>query len=132
MLGVLAQRLCKRICKDCKQDYHPPQEEYDELVASYGEENWKKRGIAYDKNFKLSRGKGCDACNASGFKGRLAIQELLLGTDRMKRMIQAKAKTEEMFKLALEEGMTTLVQDGIEKVLQGVTTFKQVKAVAIK
>ena len=132
MLGVLAQRLCKGICKDCRQEYHPPQEEYIELVASYGEENWKKLGIAYEKNFKLYRGKGCDACNASGFRGRLAIHELLLGTDRMKRMIQAKAKTEEMQKLAFEEGMTTLVQDGIEKVVQGATTFKQVKAVAIK
>ncbi|MGH7205857.1 MAG: GspE/PulE family protein [Nitrospiraceae bacterium] len=132
MLGVLAQRLCKRICKDCKQEYHPPQEEYDELVAGYGEEHWKKLGIAYDQNFKLHRGKGCDACNGTGFRGRLAIHELLLGTDRMKRMIQAKAKTEEMLKLALEEGMTTLVQDGFQKVLQGLTTFKQVKAVAIK
>ena len=132
MLGVLAQRLCKRICKDCKQEYHPPQEEYDELVAGYGAEHWKKLGIAYDRNFKLSRGKGCDACTGTGFRGRLAIHELLLGTDRMKRLIQAKAKTEEMLKLAIEEGMTTLVQDGFEKVLQGLTSFKQVKAVAIK
>ena len=132
MLGVLAQRLCKRICRDCKQEYNPPQEEYTELVAGYGEEHWKKRGIAYDKSFKLYRGKGCDACNRSGFRGRLALHELLLGTDRMKRMIQAKAKTEEMLHLALEEGMSTLVQDGIEKVLQGHTTYKQVKAVAIK
>src|SRR5439155_399207 len=132
MLGVLAQRLCKRICKDCKQEYHPPQEEYDELVAGYGGEHWKKLGISYDKTFKLYRGKGCDACTGTGFRGRLAIHELLLGTDRMKRLIQAKAKTEEMLKLAIEEGMTTLVQDGFEKVLQGLTTFKQVKAVAIK
>ncbi|HET8580334.1 MAG TPA: GspE/PulE family protein, partial [Nitrospiraceae bacterium] len=132
MLGVLAQRLCKRICKDCRQEYNPPQEEYDELIAGYGEEHWKKRGIVYDKSFKLYRGKGCDTCNRSGFRGRLALHELLLGTDRMKRMIQAKAKTEEMLNLALEEGMTTLVQDGIEKVLQGHTSYKQVKAVAIK
>ena len=132
MLGVLAQRLCKRICKDCKQEYHPPQEEYDELVAGYGGEHWKKLGISYDKTFKLYRGKGCDTCTGTGFRGRLAIHELLLGTDRMKRLIQAKAKTEEMLKLAIEEGMTTLVQDGFEKVLQGLTTFKQVKAVAIK
>ncbi len=60
------------------------------------------------------------------------MHELLLGTDRMKRLIQAKAKTEEMIKLAIEDGMTTLVQDGIQKVLQGHTTYKEVKAVAIK
>lgn len=132
MLGILAQRLCKRICKDCKEEYRPSKEEYDELVAGFGEEYWPKLGVAYDGNFKLYRGRGCDACNRTGFKGRLAIHELLLGTDRMKRLIQSKAKTEEMLKVALEEGMTTLVQDGISKVLQGLTTYKQVKAVAIK
>jgi|GEM_PF-2154804 len=71
-------------------------------------------------------------CGKSGFKGRVALHELLLGTDRMKRMIQAKAKTEEMLKAAMEDGMTTLVQDGIMKAIQGHTTYKEVKAVAIK
>ncbi|HJU05632.1 MAG TPA: GspE/PulE family protein [Nitrospiraceae bacterium] len=132
MLGVLAQRLCKRICKDCKEDYHPTQAEYDELVQGYGTAYWEKLGVTYHSGFKLSRGKGCEACNKTGFRGRIGLHELLLGTDRMKRLIQSKAKTEEMLKIALEEDMTTLVQDGILKVLQGLTTFKQVKAVAIK
>lgn len=133
MLGVLAQRLTRRICKECRNEYRPSREEYDELRHAYGEELWAKQvGAAYDENFKLYVGKGCEACNQSGFKGRIALHELLLGTDRMKRMIQAKAKTEEMLKVAIEEGMTTLVQDGIQKVLQGLTTFKEVRAVAIK
>ncbi|MBI4400752.1 MAG: type II/IV secretion system protein, partial [Nitrospirae bacterium] len=132
MLGVLAQRLTRRICKDCKEEYHPPKEEYDELAHGYGQEWWDKFGIKYDSNFKLYRGKGCEACNKTGLKGRVGLHELLLGTDRMKRLIQAKAKTEDMLKLAMEEGMTTLVQDGIQKVLQGHTTYKEVKAVAIK
>ncbi|WP_447972876.1 GspE/PulE family protein [Nitrospira sp. Kam-Ns4a] len=133
MLGVLAQRLTRRICKECKEDYHPAQEEYEELVHGYGPDLWAKQiGIGYDQNFKLYRGKGCEACNKSGFKGRLALHELLVGTDRMKRLIQAKAKTEDMLQVAIEEGMTTLVQDGIQKVLQGHTTYKEVKAVAIK
>lgn len=132
MLGVLAQRLCKRICKDCKEEYHPPKEEYDELVHGYGPEHWEKLGIKYDNQFKLYRGKGCEVCNKTGLKGRMGLHELLIGTDTMKRMIQSKAKTEEMLKQALQEGMTTLVQDGVEKALQGHTTFKQVKAVAIK
>ncbi|TKB71135.1 MAG: hypothetical protein E8D45_12140 [Nitrospira sp.] len=55
-----------------------------------------------------------------------------VGSDRIKRPIQAKAPTEDLAKISMEEGMTTLVQDGVEKVLQGHTTFKQVKAVAIK
>lgn len=132
MLGVLAQRLARRICKDCKEPYPASQEEYDELRMGYGPDYWDKLGVKYDANFRLYRGKGCDACNRTGLKGRVALHELLLGTDRMKRLIQAKAKTEEMLTLALSEGMTTLVQDGIEKVLKGQTTYKEVKAVAIK
>lgn len=132
MLGVLAQRLARRICKDCKEAYQPSQEEFEELRQGYGAEFWDKRGIVYDNSFRLYRGKGCDVCNRSGLKGRVALHELLLGTDDMKRLIQNKAKTEEMLRLGMAEGMTTLVQDGIEKVLQGHTTYKEVKAVAIK
>jgi len=132
MLGVLAQRLSRRICKKCKEEYRATKEEYEDLVYSYGAEHWQKMGIKHDNNFKLHRGKGCDVCAKTGFKGRIALHELLLGTDRMKRLIQSKTKTEDMLKVAIEEGMTTLVQDGIAKVLQGHTTYKEVKAVAIK
>lgn len=132
MLGVLAQRLARRICKDCKEQYIGTKEEYEELRSGYGPEYWDKLGIKQDTTFRLSRGKGCETCNRSGFKGRVALHELLLGTDQIKRMVQMKARTEDMLKTALEEGMTTLVQDGIQKVLQGHTTYKEVKAVAIK
>jgi type II secretory ATPase GspE/PulE/Tfp pilus assembly ATPase PilB-like protein len=132
MLGVLAQRLARRICKDCKEQYIGTKEEYEELRLGYGSEYWDKLDIKQDNTFRLSRGKGCETCNRSGFKGRVALHELLLGTDQLKRMVQQKARTEDMLKTALEEGMTTLVQDGIHKVLQGHTTYKEVKAVAIK
>lgn len=132
MLGVLAQRLARRICKDCKEQYVGTPEEYAELRTGYGEEYWDKLDIKQDNTFRLSRGKGCETCNRTGFKGRVALHELLLGSDQMKRMVQQKARTEDMLKTALSEGMTTLVQDGIQKVLQGLTTYKEVKAVAIK
>jgi type II secretory ATPase GspE/PulE/Tfp pilus assembly ATPase PilB-like protein len=132
MLGVLAQRLARRICKDCKEQYVGSKEEYEELRQGYGAEYWDKLGIKQDNTFRLFRGKGCETCNRSGFKGRVALHELLEGTDRMKKLVQSKARTEEMMKVALEEGMTTLVQDGIQKVLLGHTTYKEVKAVAIK
>ncbi|MDX2252799.1 MAG: GspE/PulE family protein [Nitrospira sp.] len=132
MLGVLAQRLARRICKDCKEQYAGTKEEYEELRLGYGPDRWDKLGIKPDNTFRLFRGKGCDVCNRTGFKGRVALHELLLGSDQIKRMVQQKARTEDMLKVALDEGMTTLVQDGIEKVLQGLTTFKEVKAVAIK
>lgn len=132
MLGVLAQRLTRRICKDCKEQYVGTQEEYEEIRQGYGPEHWDKLGIPQDKTFLLARGKGCEACNRSGFKGRVALHELLLGSDGIRRLIQTKARTEEMVKAAIEDGMTTLLQDGVQKTLLGYTTLKEVKAVAIK
>jgi len=132
MLGVLAQRLARRVCKDCKEQYAGTKEEYEEIRLGYGPEQWDKLGIPQDNTFRLARGKGCENCNRSGFKGRVALHELLLGTEHIKRLIQTKAKTEEMVKAAIGEGMTTLMQDGIQKCLLGHTTFKEVKAVAIK
>ncbi len=132
MLGVMAQRLARRICKDCKEQYVGSPEEYEALRQGYGPEYWDKLDIKQDNTFRLARGKGCEVCNRTGLKGRVALHELLIGTEDMKRMVQQKARTEDMLKAALTEGMTTLVQDGIQKVLQGHTTFKEVKAVAIK
>ena len=132
MLGVLAQRLARRICKDCKEHYVGNKEEYEEFRIGYGQEHWDKLGIPQDETFKLFRGKGCENCNRTGFKGRVALHELLLGTEKLKRLIQARAKTEDMLIAAIEQGMTTLMQDGVQKCLQGHTTFKEVKAVAIK
>ncbi|HMI38610.1 MAG TPA: ATPase, T2SS/T4P/T4SS family, partial [Nitrospiraceae bacterium] len=103
MLGVLAQRLTRRICKDCKEQYVGTPEEYEEIRQGYGPEHWDKLGIPQDNTFRLSRGKGCEICNRTGFKGRVALHELLLGSDNLKRMIQMKARTEEMLNAAIEE-----------------------------
>ncbi len=131
LLGVLAQRLVKRICKECKEPYHPPEDEYYELARAYGEEEFKK--IAkYDDAFVLYRGKGCANCNNTGYRGRAGIHELLIAADEIKKLIQMKARVAELFARAKEDGMTTLVQDGILKSLEGTTDYKQVKAVAIK
>ena len=132
MLGVLAQRLTRRICKDCTEQYVGTPVEYEEIRQGYGPEYWDKLGIPQDNTFRLARGKGCETCKHTGFKGRVALHELLLGSDKLKRMVQTKARTEEMLKAAIEEGMTTLMQDGVQKALLGHTTFKEVKAVAIK
>jgi type II secretory ATPase GspE/PulE/Tfp pilus assembly ATPase PilB-like protein len=132
MLGVLAKRLCKRICPDCKEAYHPTLQEYEDLVRAYGATDWEQCGIQCSKEFQLYRGRGCGACNQTGFKGRVALHELLLGSEDMKNLIQSRGRTAEMLSLARKEGMATLVQDGIDKVLQGATTFKQVRAVAMK
>ena len=132
ILGVLAQRLCKRICLHCKEGYHPTQQEYDELVQAYGANDRGRLGIDNSSDFILYRGRGCAACNRSGFKGRVALHELLVGSDEIKRLIQAKARTTEIARQAMREGMATLRQHGIQKVLQGVTTYRQVRSVAMK
>jgi type II secretory ATPase GspE/PulE/Tfp pilus assembly ATPase PilB-like protein len=132
MLGVLAQRLCKRICIQCKEAYHPTRQEYDELVQGYGTQAWPTLGIEYRADWSLYRGRGCEACNRTGFKGRVPLHEFLRGSEEMKRLIQSRAGTADMLSLAMKEAMSTLVQDGIRKVLGGETTYRQVRAVAMK
>ena len=132
MLGVLAMRLCKRICSHCKETYHPTQQEYDELVQGYGARYWDKLGVSYTEDLTLYRGRGCEICNHSGFKGRVALHELLVGSEEIKNLIQAKARTAEILSVAMRDGMVTLLQNGIQKALKGLTTYRQARAVAIK
>lgn len=132
MLGVLAMRLCKRLCAHCKEPYRPTEQERDELVQGYGMRYWDGLKVPHEDEWTLYRGKGCDACNRSGFKGRVAIHELLIGSERIKGLIQSKARTAEILNIAMRDGMVTLLQNGIQKVLQGVTTYRQVRAVAKK
>ncbi|MBK9947077.1 MAG: type II/IV secretion system protein [Nitrospira sp.] len=132
MLGILAMRLCKRICSHCKEEYHPTQQEFDELVQGYGARHWEKLGVTYTEDLRLSRGKGCEVCNQTGFKGRVALHELLVGSEEIKNLIQSRARTSEVLAVAMRDGMVTLLQDGIQKVLKGLTTYRQVRAVAVK
>jgi type II secretory ATPase GspE/PulE/Tfp pilus assembly ATPase PilB-like protein len=132
MLGVLATRLCKRICMQCMETYHPSRQEYEELVEGYGIRYWKRLNLEYNEKLTLSRGRGCEACRRTGFKGRVPLHELLVGSEEIKSLIQSRARTVEMLNMALRDGMTTLVQDGIRKVLLGITTYQQVRAVATK
>src|SRR5437667_10333662 len=132
LLGVLAQRLVKRLCRECRTEYRPDRAEFDELAEAYGKDAFSQLGCTYDEGFVLYRSKGCVSCAKSGYRGRAAIHELLIASDEMKRLIQTKARVAEMLALARVEGMTTLVQDGVLKSLQGLTDFRQVKAVAIK
>lgn len=132
MLGVLAQRLCKRLCVHCKEAYHPDRQEFDDLIQSYGVGDWERVGVTYSPELNLYRARGCERCNQSGFKGRMALHELLVGSDDVKRCIQSRARTAEMAGVAKREGMVTLLQHGIQKICEGVTTYRQVRAVAVK
>ena len=132
LLGILAQRLVKTLCRKCREEYHPTREEYDDLVASYGEELFAALNIPYNKDFKLFRAKGCSACGKTGYKGRMGVHELLVATDEIKRLIQKHENVETIRNMAISQGMSTLLQDGIMKVIEGYTDFNQVRRVCIK
>ena len=131
MLGVLATRLCKRICTACKEAYCPSQEEYDDLLEGQGTAHGTP-GLPELHAVQLFRGVGCEQCHRSGFHGRVPVHELLVGTDPIKQLIQSRARTADVLGAAICNGMQTLLGDGIRKVLQGVTTYRQVRAVATK
>ncbi len=151
MLGILAQRLGKRLCKECRSAYTPDEAEIEHLLDEYCDElrntdGWRQNPQAareairqeWQKNwFKdgkltLYKARGCPACSDTGYKGRVGLHELLVGTDPVKKLIQEKARVAEVLACALNEGMRTLKMDGIEKVLQGITDLIQVRAVCIK
>lgn len=131
-LGVLAQRLVRRLCKECREKYHPSPEEFEELIVDYGKNHFEKAGIHYGADLLLYRRKGCESCSGTGYKGRLGIHELMDGTPEIKRMIKKLASTEELFTQAMKEGMVTLKQDGIQKVFQGLTDIREVRRVCIE
>ena len=131
LLGVLAQRLVRTLCKDCKQAYHPSREEFDALVRAY-DGDFDALGFQYNDDFVLYKPKGCAKCANSGYRGRTGIHEIIVGTDALKSLIQGRAKMEEIRAQAIKDGMTTLMQDGIRKTLVGITDIIQVRKVCIK
>ena len=132
LLGILAQRLVRTLCKNCKEAYHPTIEEYNEIVESYGPDLFAKLNIPYTDELTLYRPKGCGSCNNTGYKGRMGIHELVINTDQVKRLIQKRESVEVIREMAMSEGMTTLLQDGLQKAFQGLTDAKQVRRVCIK
>ncbi len=152
LLGILAQRLAKRLCKKCKKPHIATQEEINSLLTEYSQELmntevWKRDANAAHKalyaewvklfaddkgQFTLYEKVGCNNCSDTGYRGRVGLHELLVGTDTIKKSIQEHARVAEIFATALNEGMRTLKQDGIEKVLSGITDIYQVRAVCIK
>ncbi|MFO7930707.1 MAG: GspE/PulE family protein [Desulfosalsimonas sp.] len=128
---VLAQRLLRRLCKSCRQQYTPSREEFEEIMEIYGSDAFEQTDITYTTDLKLYSPKGCDECSGTGYKGRLGIHELMDGSREIKRLIKKQASAEELFYQASSEGMTTLVQDGILKMFQGLTDLDEVRRVCL-
>ena len=152
LLGILAQRLAKRLCGDCKKSHIASGDEIKAMLTEYSTEltntaTWKRDPAAATKalyaewvklfadekgQFTLYGPVGCEKCSGTGYRGRVGLHELLIGSDPVKKAIQEHARVAELLAIALDEGMHTLKQDGMEKVLQGITDMHQVRAVCIK
>jgi type II secretory ATPase GspE/PulE/Tfp pilus assembly ATPase PilB-like protein len=132
LLSVLAQRLVRRLCSKCKEAYHPSEKEYVELAHHYGEKAFAALNIAHDDDFKLYRAKGCEECNHMGYRGRIGLFELLIASDNIKQMIISRKSIAALRKTAMAEGMETLLQCGVSKVIAGETDLMEVLSVCIR
>ena len=132
MLGILAQRLTRRLCTNCKTAYHPEEKVYDELVQAYGPKFFTTDGFeAYSDQFTLMKATGCPNCDQTGYRGRMAIHELMMGTEDIKVAIKKAMPLEKLRELAIQDGMRTLRMDGIEKVMAGLTDINQIYRVSL-
>jgi len=142
LLGVLAQRLVRRLCTHCRTARDASAEEVEELLHDYmhplagspqaphADEvllEWRRR-FGTDGRLKLYHGAGCEHCGGSGLRGRAGIHELMMVSRTVRQYIQTGRRADDLQQLAMSEGMHTLRQDGIEKVLAGVTTIDEVRA----
>ncbi len=127
LLGVLAQRLARRLCTDCRVEYTPSDAERNEVASLYGEEALVEH--LGDRDLTLWRAPGCEQCGGKSYRGRLGLHELLVNDDDILAAIQRKAPVAEIRDMSVAGGMTTLLQDGIAKCLQGHTDLRQVLAV---
>jgi len=132
LLGILAQRLARKLCEHCKVPYRPSKEEYEEIAVQYGEQWFREHRLpGLSERLQLMKKTGCAKCGGTGYKGRIALHELMVGSPSIKTAIKNSLPMEELLELALQEGMRTLKMDGIHKVFQGVTDLQQIVKVCI-
>ena len=115
LVGIAAQRLVRKICPDCKEEYVPNQESLSRLNLDQN-----------DLPFKFYRGAGCPNCNNTGFKGRTVIEEIMIVGPKIRELIQSSATADTLREAAMAMGMTTLGMSGMKKIERGVTTIEEV------
>ena len=122
VIAVLAQRLVRTICPECRETYAPTEEELKEI----GVLNERQTTNDEPQMAVFYRGKGCPKCMSTGYKGRIGIYELMIPDEKIRNAVISKSSTDEIRKLALAAGMTTLKEDGIRKIKEGLTTVEEV------
>lgn len=127
MLSIVEQRMIKSLCPKCKGKYHPSRADYEELAVLYGKDAFGRLGNSYSDRLNLFHPRGCRECGNTGYSGRICASEIFIFTPEIKRMIRMKESPESIYQTALARGMTTLLQDGISKVLDGQCDSRQVR-----
>ena len=117
-VGIIAQRLVKKLCPECKQKVEATEEEKEQM------------GLPLDKPVEIYKPCGCVACNNLGFKGRIGVYEILPMSRKFKNRVAAGAQAEELQELALKEGMHTLRMSATRLVLDGITTVSEMNRIA--
>jgi general secretion pathway protein E len=125
---IIAQRLVRKLCPDCKEKYKPDKETLEEINKILKNIS-KKSKIKIPKVKYLYRAKGCKKCNGIGYQGRIGIFEILKMDEKISRLISKGTLEAEIKKTAQEQGMVTMLQDGILKSLEGITSLEEVKRV---
>jgi type II secretory ATPase GspE/PulE/Tfp pilus assembly ATPase PilB-like protein len=131
LLGIIAQRLCRRLCVACRKPVEIPREEYDALREDFFREAPAKMPFPEFGDVKMNRAVGCPQCNGCGYRGRVAIHELLLASPAVKEVVRKRGDAARLKEIGLENGMMTLRMDGILKVLRGLTDMEQVQKVCL-
>ena len=139
---ILSQRLVRKVCTKCQEKYTIDESVYKVMSQNFDidlmSEILRKEGVVKGKyksnkemwlNIKFTRGKGCDECRKEGYKGRVGIFEVMSISEEIGKLINNKATGEEIEKEAIKEGMTTMLEDGIIKAVQGITTLEEIMRV---
>jgi len=120
IICALAQRLVRTVCNDCRIPYTPDKKWFDDLE------------VAFDPKIEYFKGAGCENCHGTGYKGRIGIYELLAFNDEIRNLVQKDASLEDIKIAARKEGLRFLREDGLDKVVQGLTTIEEVFRVALE
>ena len=132
LLGIVAQRLARKLCEKCKKSVRPSREAYEKIHADFMHDAGNVSNLlpAFEETTFMMHC-GCDHCGESGYKGRIPIHEMMLGTPAIKEAVRERRGVAELRQLALEEGMWTLKMDGINKVFMGLTDMEHILKVCI-
>jgi type IV pilus assembly protein PilB len=114
--GILAQRLVRRICSECRTQFQPSDELLMELQLP----------LSTARKYKFYYGKGCARCNNSGYKGRIGIYELMMISDEIRDGVAAESSADDLRNIARQQGMTTLRESGLKLIFDGLTTIDEV------